>query len=727
MKKFLALFLSVAMWVVLIPGVGASTYFSDVPASHEFAKYIDHLAEENIVSGSGGKYYMDNNVSRGEIVKMTVLAAGISLDSSGDQLFSDVPPSNGFYSYIQTAAKNNIVSGYGDGTFGVDDKVTRGASTKIIVNAFGYEKDLSGAPHFDDVPASHTFYDFVETAYNKDLISGYGNRMFGVDDSITRGQMAKILSLALGGPAMDDTEQVEGDVILKYGFNGFPTGTAEIFDTSPNKLSFEFNNLDPLSSDYIYEAWLYADGEYESMGRFDMDEDGDLANKAGARITNEFEAETDIEDATKLMITIETEDEEGDMPSDTVIMDTNIDDDSMLYLDFPVNFPGYDGTVSVDGKDVTLTFNDLPNLNGLGFNYEGWFLDNGNYVSTGKFQGKGTGLTMDTFTYVDEPDDIEKVIVSVEPMPDTDSDPFQIMPFMTGNNPFSGGDADDEEDEEEEENENIPTDGDYDVYDGLTSEQTDLSIVSRTQLIVDEDEDIIVEAYPAAKTVPDGSSNTIVIKVSDLDGDPISELDLVATQLSGTSGNLTDPEELDDTGVYLVNYDVDTGSDLATSTDEVIISISQEDKDEDEPDFPEIEVEFNQTKSSVVGAPKKMEIDIPFDMTVYDDNLNSSEQQDTMVVLTIVTDSRGYPVLDLRNDLELISVGGGDIDATPDEEGGIYPFEIDIDNIIDDDANVTVTYSAEGQVQLLTSSGGLFIPIISDEFELNVEFIPQED
>jgi hypothetical protein len=71
---------------------------------------------------------------------------------------------------------------------------------KIVVGGRGWTIDTTGGPHFTDVPQGSTFYDYIETAFNKGIINGYGNGTFGPGDNILRGQMSKVLYLALQIP-----------------------------------------------------------------------------------------------------------------------------------------------------------------------------------------------------------------------------------------------------------------------------------------------------------------------------------------------------------------------------------------------------------------------------------------------------------------------------------------------------------------------------------------------
>jgi hypothetical protein len=51
---------------------------------------------------------------------------------------------------------------------------------------------------FTDVPVTHPFHRYVEALYDAKITAGYPDGRFGVDDPITRGQMAVFLALALG-------------------------------------------------------------------------------------------------------------------------------------------------------------------------------------------------------------------------------------------------------------------------------------------------------------------------------------------------------------------------------------------------------------------------------------------------------------------------------------------------------------------------------------------------
>jgi hypothetical protein len=122
--------------------------------------------------------------------------------------FSDVPADNTFYTSIRCLACGGIVTGYADGTFRPNNLVTRGQLAKIVSNAAGFN-DVVAEQTFQDVPPSHTFYDFIERLTMRGHMTGYacggagepcvGNMpYFRPGANATRGQTAKIVSNAAG-------------------------------------------------------------------------------------------------------------------------------------------------------------------------------------------------------------------------------------------------------------------------------------------------------------------------------------------------------------------------------------------------------------------------------------------------------------------------------------------------------------------------------------------------
>ena len=175
--------------------------FTDVHPTDYFYIPVQYLTCHGAISGySDNTFRPFNDTTRGQLTKIVVLAEGFTINTAGGPHFTDVQTSNPFYVFIETAYNMGLVSGYADGTFRWGANVTRAQLSKIIVVAEGWAINTSGGPHFNDVPASSAFYGYVETAYNRGIISGYSDLTFRPNNNATRGQIAKIVYAALQIP-----------------------------------------------------------------------------------------------------------------------------------------------------------------------------------------------------------------------------------------------------------------------------------------------------------------------------------------------------------------------------------------------------------------------------------------------------------------------------------------------------------------------------------------------
>jgi hypothetical protein len=204
--------------VTVIPATATATpicslSFSDVWAEYWAFDYIKWSYCRGIISGySDGTFRPEANTTRGQLAKMVVLAAGFPLVlPAGAPHFSDVPPDQPFYRYIEVAWSHNVVSGYQDGTFQPSALVTRAQLAKMIVQARGLSLVDPPVARFQDVPRESWAYRYVETAAAHSIVSGYdcgapGESCPGFyyrpNVPATRAQLTKLLYQAFGVPSL---------------------------------------------------------------------------------------------------------------------------------------------------------------------------------------------------------------------------------------------------------------------------------------------------------------------------------------------------------------------------------------------------------------------------------------------------------------------------------------------------------------------------------------------
>jgi hypothetical protein len=168
--------------------------FEDVPADHWAAGFISRLACDRVVSGyADGTFRPQNPTTRAQLAKMLTLAEGWDLATPATATFPDVPPTHLFYRYVETAVRENVVSGYADGRFRPDAYVTRAQVAKMLVKARGWTIAPESTTAQCDVQHSHWAWSHIQTAIQHGAFRGYANGCFYPDAVATRAQLAKVL------------------------------------------------------------------------------------------------------------------------------------------------------------------------------------------------------------------------------------------------------------------------------------------------------------------------------------------------------------------------------------------------------------------------------------------------------------------------------------------------------------------------------------------------------
>lgn len=174
--------------------------FTDVHPDDYFYESISYLYCHGAISGYNDNTFRPyNNVTRGQICKIVVVAFAIPIDTIGGPHFTDVPEDHPFYQWIESAYNADVITGYSDGTFRPYDNLTRGQLTKIICRSIGLPPIDPQIPTFSDVPRDHPFYGYVEATYCAGIITGYSDGTFRPYNNVTRGQTCLIIYRALNG------------------------------------------------------------------------------------------------------------------------------------------------------------------------------------------------------------------------------------------------------------------------------------------------------------------------------------------------------------------------------------------------------------------------------------------------------------------------------------------------------------------------------------------------
>lgn len=106
--------------------------------------------------------------------------------------YGDVDTSAWYHEAVDYVLVNGLMSGYGNGVFGLNDHLSRAQLCQILYNKEG-RPAVTGSSAFTDVADGAWYADAVTWAAENGIVGGYGGGLFGPEDNITREQLAAIL------------------------------------------------------------------------------------------------------------------------------------------------------------------------------------------------------------------------------------------------------------------------------------------------------------------------------------------------------------------------------------------------------------------------------------------------------------------------------------------------------------------------------------------------------
>ena len=106
--------------------------------------------------------------------------------------FSDADRNAWYHDGVHYCVENGLMQGYGNGIFGPNDTLSRAMLVQILYNLEN-RPAVSGESVFSDVAHSAWYADAVNWAAANGIVEGFGNGQYGPEDDITREQLAAIL------------------------------------------------------------------------------------------------------------------------------------------------------------------------------------------------------------------------------------------------------------------------------------------------------------------------------------------------------------------------------------------------------------------------------------------------------------------------------------------------------------------------------------------------------
>ncbi|GIQ70792.1 leucine-rich repeat protein [Xylanibacillus composti] len=168
--------------------------FSDV-AGHWAEEDIRRLSAQDVVNGyPDGTFRPNHDMTRAEFVTMVVQALNLEPSAGSGYAFAD-SAHHWAREAIATAAASGIVTGYDEMTFGVNDPITREQMALMIVRALQLETGAGGTSAFADQHAiSEWAREAVAVLQAEGMMDGYPDGSFRPQQKVTRAEAVAVLA-----------------------------------------------------------------------------------------------------------------------------------------------------------------------------------------------------------------------------------------------------------------------------------------------------------------------------------------------------------------------------------------------------------------------------------------------------------------------------------------------------------------------------------------------------
>lgn len=167
--------------------------FSDIKG-HWAESLINDFINKGYISGyEDGTFKPNNKITRAEFIKIVNITFGFT--KQGNENFTDVKSGDWYYEDVLKAVKQGYIDGYGDGTFRPNAEITREEACKIIGSIL--EAIGDGKTKFkDEKQISDWAIKYVDGLVDKGIIHGYEDNTFRPKNNATRAESVKTLHAA---------------------------------------------------------------------------------------------------------------------------------------------------------------------------------------------------------------------------------------------------------------------------------------------------------------------------------------------------------------------------------------------------------------------------------------------------------------------------------------------------------------------------------------------------
>ncbi|MEB2280166.1 S-layer homology domain-containing protein [Lysinibacillus xylanilyticus] len=259
--------LAIATPVIAIPGnnssAEAATYknpFKDIISAHPYYDILHEMRDKGIITGYGdGTFKPDVKISRQHAAVLIQRVKKLN-PKVGLKAYKDVPKTHQYYDAIMQLQQTGLIKADPKGNFNPDKELTRGEMALILATAFDLK--ATGKHPFKDVSQTTEEGKAIAALYEAEITTGYDATTFKPNEPLSRAHYAVFLYRALNyekkieKPTQTDIPKMSMDM----SFNDFQkvvTNDKSLYDVAPDYKVTEFAFNDPRFKKLLIEGQQY--------------------------------------------------------------------------------------------------------------------------------------------------------------------------------------------------------------------------------------------------------------------------------------------------------------------------------------------------------------------------------------------------------------------------------------------------------------------------------------
>ncbi len=169
------------------------TGYADVDADAWYADAVGYVTDNSLMSGTSSTEFSPEDAMTRSMLATVLYRAADTPAVTGTDDFTDTADGTWYTDAVLWASQQGLVTGYGDGTFGTDDPVSREQIAAILWRYAGSPEAQDAQDFSDESAISAYAADAVDWARANSIVNGKENNAFDPQGNATRAEVATVL------------------------------------------------------------------------------------------------------------------------------------------------------------------------------------------------------------------------------------------------------------------------------------------------------------------------------------------------------------------------------------------------------------------------------------------------------------------------------------------------------------------------------------------------------